>query len=359
MPQKILFDARMIYRSGIGTYSRCLLEKLLEDRSFDWNLLGYKGELNSFTGRANVAEVFSGIYGLTEQIELPLKAQSFDLFHVPHYNAPILGKTPLIVTVHDLTQLKFADLFGKPFKISVMKRLMSLVFKKATRVIAISKATQKDLVELFGVDARKIRVIYEGPGLGLVQKTFSMENELPKKYFLYVGNLKPHKNVLRLAKAFAGLKERGRIEEELVLVGRMDHGKKKSLELEQCLAGHRQWIHYFSEVAQDALSEIYQRSSGFLMPSLAEGFGLTLLEAFQAKIPVAASRIPSHEEIAGPNGLYFDPYSDSEIENAILKLSSDASLRESLVENGLKRLNLFSWEKTAQETLALYREVLE
>ena len=141
-----------------------------------------------------------------------------------------------------------------------------------------------------------------------------------------------------------------------MIVGKIDEKEVGTDELRALLnAPH---IISLGILAPDDLSVIYKGARGFVSPSLWEGFGLPILEAFQSNLPVACARIPSHEEIAGEAGLYFDPESHSELKATLKQLLTDESGRESLLQNGKKRLELFSWERAAEETSEVYREVL-
>jgi glycosyltransferase involved in cell wall biosynthesis len=236
---------------------------------------------------------------------------------------------------------------------------MKSALKKAKKVIAISEATKDDLIRLFKADENKIRVIYEGPGL--VEKV-SLETtpagfDLPDKYLLYVGNLKTHKNVTRLIKAYLQL-EKWAITENLLIVGKLDEKSPASPELRLLIESNPERIRHLPVASPEQLAMLYKRSRGVVMPSLWEGFGLPVLEAFQAGVPVACSMIPSHREIAGDEGLYFNPEDIGQIKDAIHKMLTDASAREALIRNGSERLKLFSWKKCAAQTLEVYREAV-
>lgn len=362
--KRVIFDARMWSHTGIGTYVRQLLKHMNFSRDYEWTLLGnekMKSVFKEIPQNVSIRNGKSSIYSFAEQFELTRESKGHDLIHVPHYNAPMWGKTPLVVTVHDLTHFRFGKAYGGPMKLAAARTLMKSVIKKAKRIIAISQATSQDLQSLFGADERKIRVVTEGPGELLSKidrKEGRLNTDLPDKYILYVGNLKPHKNVESLLDAFLSLKKED-IPEKLVVVGKFDEKSIYSQKLKLLMNANEDRIVHMPSVTPDELLAIYQESNGLIAPSLWEGFGLSLLEAFQCGIPVACSNIPSHREIAGDGGLYFDPSSKEEIKKAIKRLSEDASLKERLVRNGKERLGKFSWEKCARDTLKVYQEVLD
>ena len=213
MKPRIVLDARMAFHSGIGTYIRSLAHKLLKQDEFEWTFLGDPEALARFSQNAKIVPANSKIYSLGEQMELAKKGKGYGLFHAPHYNAPLFLETPLVVTVHDLIHFRFPEFFGQGPKVQLAKLLMSQVLKKAKKIIAVSRATQKDLVEQFHVRLDKIRVIHEAPGDFLNQRVSEVQIKdtlqrfrISSPYLLYVGNLKPHKNVPRLIRAFQELK---------------------------------------------------------------------------------------------------------------------------------------------------------
>jgi glycosyltransferase involved in cell wall biosynthesis len=359
--RRIVLDGRMWRNSGIGTYLRSLAARLFEERKYEWHLIGdshlFGGDIPS---GVRVIPARSPIYSIGEQIELAWKGSGFDLFHAPHYNAPLAVRSPLVVTVHDLTHFRYPEYFGSRLKVALARLVLGGVLKKARRVIAVSRATAGDLETMFRVPAAKIRIITEGPGLILPREPekaieWAKRERLKPGFLLFVGNLKSHKNVLRLLEAFLAARSDG-LEAPLVVLGRMDAGHPEEARLRELLA--RPGIIHRETAREEEISYFYQCALGLVFPSLWEGFGLPILEAYQAGIPVACSRLPSHEEIAGPGGFYFDPLSVSEIRDAITRLAGDRDLRARLIENGRSRLSKFSWARCGRETLALYGEVM-
>jgi len=173
---------------------------------------------------------------------------------------------------------------------------------------------------------------------------------LPERFFLYVGLLKPHKNVKSLVEIFLKLRGEGKIHSDLVIVGRRD--RKHPLQTGDGL-------HYLSEVqSRKELAGFYALARALVHPSFYEGFGLTCLEAMASGTPVIVSRVASLPEVVGEAGYYVDPYSEESLRQAILEMEENGTLRRELSEKGKLRARQFNWPKTARETLEVYEELL-
>jgi glycosyltransferase involved in cell wall biosynthesis len=241
---------------------------------------------------------------------------------------------------------------------------MRVSARKASKIIAISENTKKDIIDYFRIDEEKIRVIYLG-----VDRQFSPQpdtNEvgvlskynLPRGYILSVGTLEPRKNILRLINAYKMVASTGEPVPKLVIVGGQgwrneDLGK---LVRESGLADRVVLVGY---VPDEDLPTLYRNAAVFVYPSLYEGFGLPPLEAMACGTPVITSNISSIPEVVGDAAILIDPYNTTEIAQAIASVLNNKELRDRLKMNGLVRSNLFSWDKTARETLKLYQEVIE
>jgi len=358
---KVSIDVRMMRFSGIGTYIQNLVRELVLSEKYEWNLLGDEELIRARYPKVSSQHFQAPVYSIREQVGLAFCLQDADLLHSPHYNAPLIIKRPLVVTIHDLIHFRFPEFFGWA-RVQTAKLMLKGVLKKATRIIAVSEATRMDLMEMFHVKPEKIRVIKEGAGnrlqrlneISLMEEARKKYN-LPNNFLIYVGNLKAHKNVERLLKAYSKSRTEGLLD-GLVVIGKMDKKLKKSSQLPSLLES--EGVRALGFLPQADLLSIFSQAKGFILPSLWEGFGLPILEAFQLDVPVACSRIPSHQEIAGVKGLYFDPLSIEEMSQALGKLSTDKTLRSQLIHNGTERLKLFSWKKAAQETQDVYEEAL-
>ncbi len=365
----IILDARMIRHSGIGTYVRGLLEGFQGHPFFDEHPLALATSSPLFAecnGSAKKIVFRSPIYSLWEQAEYPLRMSACRLWHAPHYNIPLMkGKARLVVTIHDLIHWIFQKEFYSSAHAVYSRIFFGRLTNQADKIIAVSQRTRDDLIHHFRVPEKKIRVIYEGvsgdffqnPDLK-VRNDFLSKNNLPHEFFLYVGLMKPHKNVNRLLRVFRKLRSEGKIQLPLVMVGKKDKKYPKGQELTEDLATG-EGIFYLPQVSSQAeLACLYSAAKALIHPSLYEGFGLTCLEAMASGTPLAVSRAASLPEVVGEAGHYFDPYSDDSLGSALIAMEENENLRKQLGRKGKERARQFHWKKTAEETIEVYREVL-
>lgn len=352
---KFGLDARMIAHSGIGTYIRSLVSELAVDQRQDLDLTLY-GPLEKLAGySARKVSANFPIYSLREQFLFPslLKKNHEKNLHSPHYNAPLGFNGNLVVTVHDLIHLRYPPSRTAYF---YARTMLTAVCKKARAIIAVSEATRRDLVELLGVSEKKVRVIYHGGGVAEYpvppnrrDTPFPKGNESQGDYILYVGIVKPHKNIPTLIEAF--LKAKKKLGElKLMLAG------KNFMPQLASRYGAEDGIRFLGEVSQGRLVELYQGARMLILPSLWEGFGFPVLEAMSFGVPVIASNTSSLPEIAGNAAVFFEPNSSDELAEKICELWQNQKLREELIQKGLVQAQKFSWQKCAEETLRVYRE---
>ncbi len=374
-PWRIGIDARFWGSRGgfgIGVYTEELLTALRQlDTSNRYLILVRKEALASVP----LAENFEAVvvpfphYSLAEQFFYPslLRSLRLDLIHFTNFNTPIVGGLPpSLVTVHDLTLLFFPGKTRRSFWHRLGYRLvMEKGIQRAKKIIAVSEHTKNDLSRFLQVPAQKIRVIHEGISTrfkpvkdqALIDKVLRRFG-ISREYLLYVGQWRQHKNLINLIRAFALLKKATRLPHELVLAGGVDPRsleilpliKKLGLEKEIVLTGF---------VADEELPALYSGAALFVFPSLYEGFGFPPLEAMSCGCPVVASASASLPEVLDGAALFFDPTQAEEMAAKIHQVLSSFGLRRELREKGLKQAKKFSWRKTAQETLRLYRELLK
>ena len=318
-------------------------------------------------GRASTISFRSPIYSVWEQLEYPFRLGRCRIWHAPHYNVPFLkGKTRLVVTVHDLIHWIFRKDYYSRLQGTYARLGFQKVVRSADRIIAVSRQTRDDLIQHFGASPEKIRVIYEGVSPEFEAYPTEEERQrvlkkfgLPARFFLYVGMMKPHKNVNRLIELFEKLRNQKKLGSALVLVGRKDRKYPKGFErLEKLETGNG--IHYLSGVeSKKELAALYASAVALVHPSFYEGFGLTCLEAMALGTPVIVSQVASLPEVVGEAGYYVNPYSEESIGKALLEVEGNDSLRKELSQAGLRRAREFSWAKAAEETIQVYQELLE
>jgi glycosyltransferase involved in cell wall biosynthesis len=356
-------DVRMLQNSGIGTYLRGLLSGLSE--------LGLDKELALFglEGQPDKSNPFTApIYSIREQFQYPARLKQCDLWHAPHYNVPLWkGTTKLVVTIHDIIHWIFRKQFLSPIQTAYAGFMLKQAVTSADRIIAVSHHTKKDLVEHFHAPEQKITVIHEGINEtyralppGELQPAFEkirVKYQIPRDFFLYVGLMKPHKNVLMLIRLFRRLKAEGKVRASLVLIGRKDKNYPSGYEELGTLNSTKDIIH-LPAIDPQELKFFYNQAIALVHPSLYEGFGLTLLEAMCFGTPVLTTNSSSIPEVVGDAAMRVDATDESAMGNALIRLDQDTGLRESLRLKGIERVKIFSWKETARQTAAVYEKVL-
>jgi len=296
-------------------------------------------------------------YTLKEQLFFGriIDQEGLDLVHFPHWNVPFNVKTPFIVTIHDLILLEepFSSRASMrhPFSYLIRHFLFRQILKRAiersVRIIAVSEYTKNAILRFFPkTPAEKITVIYEG--ITPLVSTLSQEPLIQTPYFLYVGNVYPHKNLEFLIRAFAKFQT---IHPELTLViaGRNDFFLNR---LKQETTNTH--IRFFPNPTDVDLAHLYQHATLFVFPSKTEGFGLPPLEALSHHLPVVASTGGSLPEILGNSALYFSPKDLEEAVSAMEKGYTNQAARTALISNGDQRITHFSWQTMIEETRNLY-----
>ncbi|MGQ9517297.1 MAG: glycosyltransferase family 4 protein [Anaerolineae bacterium] len=298
---------------------------------------------------------------------LPLPAEIWagrgDLFHATDFVLPPT-LAPGIVTVHDLSFLRFPEC-AHP---NLRRYLMGAVprsLKRAARILADSQAAREDLVQLLGVPAEKIAVVYGG-----VEERFSpapepaLDAELVERYelrapyILSLGTLEPRKNYVRLLRAYErAWEEAGGDFPVLVIAGGKGWLYEEIFEAHRSLRA-RDHVRFLGFVEDRVLPALYRRAWLFVYPSLYEGFGLPPLEAMACGCPVACSNSSSLPEVVGDAALTFDPLDEVALAGVLRRGVEDSELRERLRAAGLARASQFTWAKAAEALLVQYRQVM-
>lgn len=366
---KIGIDARL-YRSsaaGIGRYSQNLIKNLLElDKENEYMLFMTPADRQEFKSHAkqnsNLKIVVTDIshYSLAEQTKLPkiLEKEKLDLMHFLNFNHPVKYRGKFIVTIHDLTLLFYPETAKRTNFIKQwgFKYVFKNACQKATRIIAVSESTKKDILKTFNINAQKIKVIYEAADDKSSKdiktediKTLKHKYNIKGPVILYVGQFRRHKNIEGLLKAFEILKKE--IPAKLVLIGKIPEGFRVDNEafLSDTLTP--------GFVSDEELTAWYKIASVFVFPSFYEGFGLPGLEAMTAGTPVVASNRSSLPEIFQDASLYFDPSKPQEIADKMRMVISDKVISDQLIKKGKIQAKKYSWKKTAQETLKIYNSI--
>ncbi len=284
-----------------------------------------------------------------------LKKQDYDIFHTTYYDPYFLeyiGKKPFVLTVHDMIHEKYPEFFSDADRIIKNKKLLA---EKAAKIIAVSNKTKEDIVEFYGSSfSDKIEVVYHGSSLKIPDFTNENSNIESNfgKYFLYTGARNHYKNFLFLIESCADFLK----EKNLKIVCTGSPFSKQEISCFKALNITDLVVHYFA--SDNELFWLYKNALSFVFPSYYEGFGIPILEAFEAETPCLLANASCFPEIAGDAAIYFDPQNKNEIVTAMTKIL-DKDLAEELVEKGKKRLTDFSWGKTVQQTLGIYKSLLK
>lgn len=282
-----------------------------------------------------------------------LKKQDFDIFHPTYYNPYFLdyiGGKPFVLTIFDMIHEIYPEMFYPTDKTSGRKRLLA---EKAAKIIAISENTKNDIIKYFKIDHKKIEVVYLGNSLK-IQECSKIEMQLPDVYLLYVGDRRSYKNFETFIKSVAKLLIKDS-SLNIVCAGGKKFGIKETRIFEELGISNK--IYYYSISNDDLLVYLYKNAIAFVYPSLYEGFGIPILEAFSCGCPVALSDVSSFPEIAGDAGIYFNPKDSVSIREAVKNILDNDNLKNELKNKGYEQLKKFSWEKTAEKTKDIYKNI--
>lgn len=371
----IILDALAVENSktGVGQYVQELLEELLEkapkDMFFSVMLhpsLDMKHPLVKFVSRRKNAEIMwfdIPAIGLKRDIKFFLKRRRLkcDLFHCLYSNHPLFLKGVQMVTIHDLKYVLHPEFMGSKGKLKsiYLKNLMRHAAKHCDKLITVSESTRNDLLKVFphmsGLQERA-RVVYEAATVSMkTNREMIKKFELERPYFLYLGELRPHKNVGRVIQAFMQFKTQVSPDADIRLIVAGKPHKSFVMPAD----AHREDIIFTGYVKDDDAYTLYSNALAYCLPSLYEGFGLPILEAMKCGCPVITSDFSSTAEVAGEAGVLVDPLSVDAIADAMSRIYTDGVFRQELVAKGYEREKEFSWAKAAEETLAIYKEILD
>lgn len=355
----LVVDARMIDKSGIGVYLKSILPEVI--LQYDVILLGNIAELQQFTWAKNcrIIRFNSPIYSIREQIDFMVKIPKSDILWCPHFNAPILPmkSKKMVTTIHDVNHLVNKKEFG------ILKYLVSwILYKNAAvrskEIITVSKFSKKEIKKHLSLSNKKINVVYNGITNTFLKKKNS-DIALPEKYILFVGNLKPHKNLITLLKAYNILDKQYKSNFKIVVVGKREGFITSDNVSLKFIKDHNldQQVVFTGYVDDNHMSKIYQEASLFVFPSLYEGFGLPILEAMISGIPVLGSKLATTQEIGEDAVCYFDTNSCEDLRDKMEAMLKNQEMREAYIQKGKERVLNFSWEESAKKHIRIFNRI--
>ncbi|NLZ74386.1 glycosyltransferase family 4 protein [Candidatus Falkowbacteria bacterium] len=396
---KIGVDARVLmdkYYSGVSEYAANLLKALLlldPDNEYKLFYNSFKNLNQQFQSwnRPNSQVVASRVPNkifnyLGQKIfsypKIDKKLGGVDIFWSPHFNFTSLEKnTKKIITVHDLSFLRYPEFFSIRKNIWHRALRVKKIIREADRVIAVSENTKNDIVELVGVAPEKVKVIYSGNNalkdvldkkdltaaekniFNQAAKEFLAKKNLKGRLILYLGTIEPRKNISGLITAYNALRDKDKLsghnkfsDLKLVLAG-ADGWKNKQIYTEWKKSPYQADIIFLGYISQKEKEILYSSATVFVYPSYYEGFGFPPLEAMTYGLPVICSNISSLPEVVAGAALMINPFESQEIAEALEIILSDTNLRESFIQKGYERAKIFTWKKTAEEYLKIFREL--
>ncbi len=335
---RVGFDiSQLAHGGGVATYTQNLAEQLQKIKDlkmiYFYSSLRkpYKGLLKNVKKYRLPPTLFEMVFNKWRNIPIETFLGPLDIFHSSDWTQPP-SKAKKITTYHDLVPLKYPQ-WSHPKIVEVHERRLKVVEKEIDMVIAVSKATKQDLLELSLIPENKITVIYEGPSAKFKPQSesrislFKKKYNLPEKFVLAIGGVGERKNLDRIKEACKDY--------NLVIAGR----SIPLLDIEE-------------------LELLYSSAKVLVYASLYEGFGIPILDAFSAGCPVITSNISSMPEVGGNAALYGNPLDVDGINNRLKQVLEDKDLREEYVKKGFEQVKKFSWEKCATETVDTYIKVI-
>ena len=372
--KRIAFDALGIdSASGARTAVYYLIKEVIK-LCPDWEFVVFLSKYESAYHQANVKQVVlplkRGIISrVIMQFLLPFEVlfRRIDLIHFTKSQASVVPRAKTVMTIHDVTILLYPDIHPKS-SVLYWKYIQPIMAKIMDAIVAVSNDGARGIKTYLGVPEKKLIVVNSASQFSSVVKvekrTFlaiQKKYDLPKRYFLVVGQIALKKNLDTLIRAFGILRDRGKIIPALVMVGPRydisDAGSIFELIDELDLSTY---VHYLGSINTLDLQVVFSNAEIFLMPSVHEGFGIPCLEAMQLGVPVIASKASALPEIIGSAGILIeDILSPESWADAITELHDSPDKRIELIKAGKKRARLFSWNNSAKKLISLYEDLLE
>ena len=361
----LAIDARHIH-SGIGTYVSTLLRGLETRRAqLDYFVITqptHRDRVAALTS-AEIRNVDAPLYAPRGQWTIPRALRGSSVYHATQYDLPLVLGRPALVTIYDLTQMdrRFVPSRAAWLYAQTMPRLAA---RKAAHIFTISEYSRQQIVERLGVPETKVSVVYVAISdafrpTDAVQARAAVQSQLAldRPYLLYVGNLKPHKDVPTLMRAFQSLRQRDIGDLELVIVGddRTHAAGIRQLADQLGVAAQTRFIPH---VAGDMLPSVYAAAACFVLPSHSEGFGLPVLEAMACGTPAVCASSSSLPEVGGDAAAYFAPGDSEELANVLTRVIENSAERQAMIARGFQQAKRFSVEQFVERHCEVYRRWL-
>jgi len=378
MQSHIVIDARRIRDFGIGTYIRSLVWALSGiDHTNRYTLVCDQAGLSVLESLPD--NFYTAIYerndhSALDHVAFPifLSGLSPDLVHIPLNRVPLFMPRPYVVTIHDMTNLLYEE-EASHIRMQLRRYRFRRGLLRASRVIAVSEATKRDVESILGVPSSRIRRVYNAPDPAFFAKANKSGTPPPEQileryqinypYLLYAGAIRRHKNIPRLVEAFTVVRDQlaGHPlykDLRLVIIGDTI-SQYPSVRQAVIKSRVEHAVRFLGFVPFDTLRCFYESAAAFVFPSRYEGFGLPPLEAMACGTPVVASNVSSLPEVVGDAAMQINPENVFDIARGIREVLLDEELRARMVRRGREQAARFSWSWTARQVLEIYKEVVE
>ena len=380
---RIVMDARRIRDFGIGTYIRNLIHTLATvDQHNQYVLVTSSADASLLGGlppQFEIATYNAADTGAIQQVSFPsfLRRFSADVYHIPLNRVPLFMLRPYVVTIHDIANLLFDQQSG--FKMNLRRYVFRRGLLRAAKVMAVSAATRRDVVNILGVPSERVRLVYSAPAPEFFRhgraadaraagpRTEERERlrileryQIQYPFLLYAGNIRPQKNIPRLVEAFAVVRNElashsHYADLRLIIIGDQN-ARNPAVRRAVIHSRVENCARFLGFVPFDTLRIFYECAAAFVFPSLYEGFGLAPLEAMASGTPVVASNVSSLPEAVGDAAVLVNPENVFDIARGIREALLDDDLRRRLILKGKEQAARFSWERTAREVIEVYEE---
>jgi glycosyltransferase involved in cell wall biosynthesis len=365
---RLAIDARKLTDFGIGTYLCNLLSGLEERRGVDLSIVirpGHESRVNELAPSARVLTSSAAGYTVAEHLQMPatLWRERVDLVHIPHYVVPAISPRPVVTTVHDVIQLFYPPEDHTSIALFYLRLMLRSALRRSRMVITVSRTSRRDLIDLFSADPARLMVVANGVDPELAARPSTSEVEALKEFYglqaplvLVVANDKPHKNLEMVLRTYHLAVRRHRIPGQLVFVGGVEPSSR--LAARAARLGLTDRVRFLGRVPQTHLRALYHVAAVLLHISLYEGFGLPVLEAMGAGLPVVTSNVGAMRELGEDAARLVNPLDVDEVASAVEQVLVDDPLRQRMVEAGRRRAERLTWERTVDKTVEVYRRAL-
>ena len=376
---RIGIDARLfgLEHAGLGRYVMRLVEEVLKtDKKNEYVLFLNSAHADQFKNKKRVKVVTTNIpiYSVSEQTLLPIifSKEKLDLLHVPHFNAPLLYRGKMVLTIHDLIKhdSKGPETTTRHRWLYKIKRLgylieTNIIARRADHILVPSNFVKEDITKRLHVPPQKITVTYEAAS-GSIKDVVLTDDEkikllnkyhLSQPFIVYTGSVYPHKNVEVLVSAIEKHNQNKEVDLQLALIcSRSVFWERLNKKIEE--RNIQNWVKLLGFVVDDDVSKLYSLAIALVHPSKMEGFGLTGLEAMSVGLPVISSNASCLPEVYGDAALYFNPNDVDDLVSCLEAFIKDQALRFDMGTKGYLQARKYSWKQMAKDTLAVYRKIL-